>query len=212
MKYSLLYLTLLISIVHSFSSNAEYINHASQRRSSQQIPSTKSNNILYKQASYTPRRRYANNNFNENRHFSTPYPTIPYNPHIKEWRITNAKKKRRSLTPAERYGHRPVRKEGIFSENVSTNLLLANIVTFVGQAINPKITSMGAKVSDVILRGKELHRLGTAMFLHGGIGHLAVNCYSLMNIGPQVESVFGRKRLFATYIVSGISGNILSSV
>jgi len=49
------------------------------------------------------------------------------------------------------------------------------------------------------------------MFLHGGIGHLAVNTYSLLNIGPQVESVFGRRRMLATYVVSGITGNILSA-
>jgi len=196
MKYSFLYLSILITIVQCFS-NAEYI-HTNRRPHTQQT-------------TYSPnRRKCINNNLNSNKYFTSPYPTIPYDPTVKEWRLTNTKKRYRNLTPAERYGRKPIKKD-FFPKNISTNLVLANIITFLGQVINPRITSMGAKVSNVILQGRELHRLGTAMFLHGGLGHLAVNCYSLMNIGPQVESTFGRRRLLATYIASGISGNILSS-
>jgi len=196
MKHSFLYLSILTTLVQSFS-NAEYI-HTTRRPH-------------VKQTSYSPnRRKYINNNLNSNKYFTSPYPTIPYDPNVKEWRLTNTKKRYRNLTAAERYGRKPIRKN-IFPKNVSTNLVLANVITFVGQVVNPRITSLGAKVSNVILQGKELHRLGTAMFLHGGLGHLAVNCYSLMNIGPQVESTFGKRRLLATYIASGISGNILSS-
>ena len=129
------------------------------------------------------------------------YPTIPYTPGVKQWRIQNSK---------QRYNRVKNRIPilGIL-DNISSKILASNIVVFGLQTVFPSITQYGAKVSNLIQR--QPHRLFTPMFLHGGVGHLAMNSYSLMNIGPHVESLFGSNRFLATYIVSGIAGNLLSA-
>ncbi|KAJ1634738.1 hypothetical protein T492DRAFT_589002, partial [Pavlovales sp. CCMP2436] len=53
-------------------------------------------------------------------------------------------------------------------------------------------------------------RLFTPVFLHGSIVHLAVNSYSLNDLGPVVEQAFGSSRFMLTYALAGIAGNILS--
>ena len=91
-------------------------------------------------------------------------------------------------------------------------IFLFNIIMFGLQTIYPQLTAWGAKRSDMILEGRQLHRLLTPVFLHGGIGHLMANSYSLKSMGVNVEMAFGPSRLLATYLVSGIMGNIMSAI
>lgn len=91
-------------------------------------------------------------------------------------------------------------------------LFMINILIFGLQTFNPRITSMGAKRSDLLLEGRQLYRLLTPVFLHGGIGHLMANSYSLKSMGLNVESAFGGSRFLATYLVSGIVGNVVSAI
>jgi membrane associated rhomboid family serine protease len=91
-------------------------------------------------------------------------------------------------------------------------LFMINILIFGLQTFNPRITSMGAKRSDLLLEGRQLYRLITPVFLHGGIGHLMANSYSLKSMGLNVERAFGGSRFLATYLVSGIVGNIVSAI
>jgi len=60
------------------------------------------------------------------------------------------------------------------------------------------------------LRAGELWRLVTPIFIHAGWLHLAVNMYSLFAIGPAVERFFRPARLLVVYLLSGVSGVILS--
>ena len=96
--------------------------------------------------------------------------------------------------------------------SLSSKIIIANVVCYALQARYPKITQMGAKRSDLILSGRELYRLITPVFLHGGIGHLAMNAYSLSKVGPEVERLFGTDRFVATYLASGVAGNLLSAI
>ena len=89
---------------------------------------------------------------------------------------------------------------------------MTNIAIFALQQFNPRITQMGVKLSDKILNGQELYRLLTPVFLHGGLAHLCVNMFSLKNIGPDVESLFGPGRFLCTYLGAGIAGNIMSAI
>jgi rhomboid protease GluP len=54
-------------------------------------------------------------------------------------------------------------------------------------------------------------RLVTAMFLHGGLIHIGFNMMVLMDIGPVVEEVYGSARFLFLYVVTGMSGFVLSS-
>lgn len=54
-------------------------------------------------------------------------------------------------------------------------------------------------------------RLVMAIFLHGGLLHIGMNMWVLMDIGPVVEEVYGSARFFFLYVVTGIAGFLLSS-
>ena len=56
----------------------------------------------------------------------------------------------------------------------------------------------------------EYYRLLTAMFLHFGIIHIAFNMLCLFQLGPALESAFGRLRFTGLYLLSGVSGSALS--
>ena len=55
-------------------------------------------------------------------------------------------------------------------------------------------------------------RLGSAIFLHFGIVHLALNTWSLWDVGQLAERMYGRWRFLCIYILSGLAGNLLSLV
>ena len=60
------------------------------------------------------------------------------------------------------------------------------------------------------VKNGEIYRLVTSIFLHGNIIHLASNMYALSIIGKQVETLFGKKRFILIYLISGITGSLLS--
>ena len=63
---------------------------------------------------------------------------------------------------------------------------------------------------DVLVKNGEYYRLLTSMILHSGLLHLFFNMYALYIIGPQVESFFGKTKYLIIYLLSGISGSLLS--
>eukprot|EP00744_Colponema_vietnamica_P014542 GILI01020352.1.p1 GENE.GILI01020352.1~~GILI01020352.1.p1 ORF type:complete len:286 (+),score=2.64 GILI01020352.1:75-932(+) len=68
----------------------------------------------------------------------------------------------------------------------------------------------GAKDYKLIVDHGETWRLFTAMFLHGGIIHLALNVLSLIQVGRIVETFWGWHHLLVIYVLSGIFGNVFS--
>jgi membrane associated rhomboid family serine protease len=64
--------------------------------------------------------------------------------------------------------------------------------------------------------GRGIHgqwwRLATAMVVHFGILHIALNMLVLWQIGAPVERVLGRGTFLASYVVCGIGGSVLSDL
>jgi len=58
----------------------------------------------------------------------------------------------------------------------------------------------------------EWWRLFTAMFLHFGIVHLALNVWALWDAGRLVERLFGSWRFALLYIGAGLEGNLVSLI
>jgi rhomboid protease GluP len=94
-------------------------------------------------------------------------------------------------------------------------LIVVNVLIFVAQYASVAylggdlVAALGAK-SNAAITGGEYWRLLTPIFIHANLLHLFVNCYSLYVIGPQVETPFGYVRFLAIYVLSGISGVVLS--
>ncbi|MFM9968576.1 MAG: rhomboid family intramembrane serine protease [Burkholderiales bacterium] len=53
-------------------------------------------------------------------------------------------------------------------------------------------------------------RLASSMFLHGGLVHLAVNMFTLFDLGRLCEMFFGRARFPVLYVLSGLAGSLAS--
>ncbi|NLC43177.1 MAG: rhomboid family intramembrane serine protease [Clostridiales bacterium] len=93
------------------------------------------------------------------------------------------------------------------------NILAYLIMTLAGYIYQlnqgEQLILFGAKVNILIAYG-QYWRLLTAMFLHIGIVHLFFNSYALYIYGPIVESLFGKAKFLVVYIVSGLTGSLLS--
>jgi rhomboid protease GluP len=58
---------------------------------------------------------------------------------------------------------------------------------------------------------REPWRFVMAIFLHGGLLHIGMNMWVLMDIAPQIEELYGSARFFFLYVATGIAGFVLSS-
>ncbi len=86
--------------------------------------------------------------------------------------------------------------------------MIANVVMFFVQQTVPGVEqALWFLPAAVLLRP---WTVVTYMFLHGGIMHLLFNMLALYFVGPRVEIRLGSERFLALYMISGISGALLS--
>jgi rhomboid protease GluP len=81
-------------------------------------------------------------------------------------------------------------------------------------AMNPTADQLmfwGANNAGAILNGGQWWRIVTAMFVHGGLIHLATNMWCLWNLGLLAEPLIGWFGVLSTYILTGAAGNLLST-
>lgn len=69
----------------------------------------------------------------------------------------------------------------------------------------------GANIKEAVVGG-EIFRLITSTFLHASLLHLLFNMYALYIIGNQLESYIGKIKFLIVYLVSAISGSLMSCV
>ncbi len=67
----------------------------------------------------------------------------------------------------------------------------------------------GANVPYLVLN-KQWYRLLTATFVHVGLWHIASNMWCLWNLGILGEPLIGPWGMVAVYMITGITGNLLS--
>lgn len=58
----------------------------------------------------------------------------------------------------------------------------------------------------------EYYRLFTAMFMHFGLLHLAMNMWALWILGRVLEMAFGHRRFLTLYVLCGLGGNVAAYV
>lgn len=69
----------------------------------------------------------------------------------------------------------------------------------------------GANIKEAVVAG-EIYRLITSTFLHASLLHLLFNMYALYIIGNQLENYIGKIKFLMVYLVSAISGSLMSCV
>ena len=89
------------------------------------------------------------------------------------------------------------------------NILFFLATIFSGGFTLSNLLRWGAKFGPLIASG-EWQRLLICIFLHGNIWHLFFNLYALYYLGHMAEEIYGYRKFFSIYIISGISGSILS--
>lgn len=72
------------------------------------------------------------------------------------------------------------------------------------------LINWGAMDRSLIVNQHEYWRFFTPMFLHIGWMHFLVNMVTLYYVGSQVETIYGHWRYATIYLLSGLSGNIVS--
>jgi len=112
--------------------------------------------------------------------------------------------------------------------SIATTLLIVNIGMFLVEAVvggggslaggpsEVKLFELGALYPPAIAKTAsfpqhyQFWRLITAMFLHAGILHLALNMYALYLFGYLIENAFGTARFIAIYFVAGFLASVTS--
>lgn len=94
----------------------------------------------------------------------------------------------------------------------------ASRIQFLGAVIGPTITVRGDQMAygsfpgfgDVYtgIADGAYYRLITAMFIHYGIIHLALNMWALWILGRELETVLGPARFLGLYLIAGLGGNV----
>ena len=86
--------------------------------------------------------------------------------------------------------------------------MVLGAVGVMGGGSTQTLVNMGALVPAYVAVKHEYWRLLTAMFLHGGLLHVAFNMYALYLGGSFLEALAGRGKYIAIYLVAGVAGNV----
>lgn len=89
-------------------------------------------------------------------------------------------------------------------------VIMFGLMEFVGSSENTEtLIDFGAKFNVAIEAG-QWYRLITPIFLHIGFLHLLMNLFALLYLGSLVEKLYGHLRYGIIFLLSGITGVILS--
>jgi rhomboid protease GluP len=88
------------------------------------------------------------------------------------------------------------------------NLIMLVIVMFSGGFSTNSLIEQGALYYPLAVEGREYYRIITAMFLHGGLLHFALNMMVLYYLGGHLERLVGPFRYTTLYFASGILSSI----
>ena len=111
-------------------------------------------------------------------------------------------------------GYRPSGGPGLgfgpaFTPPIIKQLLITLAAVFLAQNLVPVINgALPVSPVDVFQRGF-LWQPFTYMWLHGGLGHIAMNCFTLWMFGSPLAMAWGPQRFLRFYLVCGIGAGVL---
>jgi membrane associated rhomboid family serine protease len=92
---------------------------------------------------------------------------------------------------------------------VIKQLLIANLIVFVAQFSLQAFPWTALAASPGAFWRGALWQPFTYMWLHGGLGHIAANMFSLWMFGSQLALVWGAKRFLRFYLLCGVGAGLL---
>ncbi len=92
---------------------------------------------------------------------------------------------------------------------VTYGLIFINVLIYLLCTLNNNLITTLA-VNRYFITSGQYYRLITGIFCHASIWHLVFNMYALYIIGMQLESFLGKYKYLAIYLLSGLSGSLLS--
>ncbi|MGP6169785.1 rhomboid family intramembrane serine protease [Microbacterium sp. A196] len=136
------------------------------------------------------------------------------------------KQQQQNRTPAQKRAQRQWGRRSAGSLTMATRsgkpvvtYALLAITSFIG--LVQLIPGLGDQISSALLFHAaylypslsgmpfEPWRLLTAIFVHGGFIHLALNMLALWMLGQNLEPMLGRVRYLALYLISGLGGSVM---
>ncbi len=90
---------------------------------------------------------------------------------------------------------------------VALNVAAYVWVAFTGGFDVPSLVAHGALDGPHVANG-EYWRIVTAAFLHGGLLHIGLNMFALVQVGTYLESLVGSARMLAIYTVAMIGAGV----
>jgi len=98
----------------------------------------------------------------------------------------------------------------LFAVSFMASARLGEATSLLGGIRSDVLLRLGARQSILLFQG-QWWRLVVPIFLHGGLLHIAMNTWVLMDIGPQVEELYGSARYLFLYLATGIAGFLAST-
>jgi membrane associated rhomboid family serine protease len=95
-----------------------------------------------------------------------------------------------------------------------SRIIFANVAIFLAQKFMPGFEPLIRNVG-VLIPAWLPYRpwtIVTYMFLHAGFWHVFFNMFSLFFFGPRLELELGGRRFLTLYLLSGMTGGLLSWV
>ncbi len=97
-----------------------------------------------------------------------------------------------------------------FGVSLLATLQAGGSLSLFGGISGEVLLRLGGRQSILILHG-EWWRLVMPIFLHGGLLHFGFNTIVLMDLGTQVEEVYGSARYLFVYVLTGVLGFVAST-
>ena len=92
---------------------------------------------------------------------------------------------------------------------VVQHLMIANLVVFVLQFTFPQITEFGPVRPYYMWTAGHIWEPFTYMWLHAGLGHLAMNMFALWMFGSNLALAWGPKKFLRFYLFCGIGAGVV---
>lgn len=93
-------------------------------------------------------------------------------------------------------------------------MIIINVLVLVIQFLYPKLSmALGLTPARFFSDFPNLlYQPFTYMFLHGGLGHIFFNMFALWMFGTEIENGWGSRRFGKFYLLSGLSGAVLTLI